>query len=194
MAEVNNLKSQIAPHFLFNTLNNLYGLSVHQPDKLPELLLRLSHLLRHSLYETQKPLVPLADEINVLKSYIELEKLRLEDDLKFEFDNGISDGTGYMIAPLILIVFMENAFKHAKFVQSAAVDIYIATTLEKSLFTLTIKNNYNKDQGSSLNGIGLTNVKRRLEVLYPDQKHQLAISKDDDYYTVNLQLELEKTD
>jgi hypothetical protein len=193
VAEVNNLKSQIAPHFLFNTLNNLYGLSVHQPDKLPQLLLRLSQLLRHSLYETQKPLVPLTDEINVLKSYIELERLRLEDDLKFEFVNGVSEGSGYMIAPLILIVFMENAFKHAKSVQSAAVDIYIKTTLEKNWFTLTVRNNYNKENRASLNGIGLTNVTRRLEVLYPDRKHQLSIIKDDIYYTVNLQLELAKT-
>ncbi|HMI78075.1 MAG TPA: histidine kinase, partial [Ferruginibacter sp.] len=85
MAEVNNLKSQIAPHFLFNTLNNLYGLSVEKSDKLPGLMLRLSDLLRHSLYETQKPLVPINDEINVLKSYIDLESIRLEDDLKLEF-------------------------------------------------------------------------------------------------------------
>jgi len=193
MAEVNNLKSQIAPHFLFNTLNNLYGLSVEKSDKLPDLMLRLSHLLRHSLYETQKPLVPINDELNVLKSYVELETIRLENDLKFEFDNTVPDDAPYQITPLILIVFIENAFKHAKFVKSAAVNIYIKTQLDHNRFTLTIKNNYNPEKESSANGIGLTNVKRRLEVLYPEKQHQLTISKDEIFYTINLQLQLLKT-
>jgi hypothetical protein len=192
MAEVNNLKSQIAPHFLFNTLNNLYGLAVDKSDKLPGLMLRLSNLLRHSLYETQKPLVSLNEEMDVLKSYIELETVRLEDDLKLVFDNSVPQDSSYQVAPLILIVFMENAFKHAKFVQGAAVEIYIKTALEGDLFSLTIKNNFNTEKSASVNGIGLTNVKRRLEVLYPGQQHQLSISQDDVYYTVNLQLQLVK--
>ena len=193
MAEVNNLKSQIAPHFLFNTLNNLYGLAVDKSDKLPDLMLRLSDLLRHSLYETQKPLVALNDEINVLKSYIQLESLRLEDDLKLKFDNSVPEGSSSQIAPLILIVFVENAFKHAKLVQSAAVDIYIETIVENDWFNFTIRNNYNKERETSANGIGLTNVKRRLEVLYPNQQHQVAITQDELFYTVNLRLQLAKT-
>ncbi len=193
MAEVNNLKSQIAPHFLFNTLNNLYGLAVDKSDRLPNLMLQLSHLLRHSLYETQKPLVSISDDINVLKSYIKLESIRLEDDLKLEFDNNVPEESPYTIAPLILIVFMENAFKHAKFVQSAAITIYIKTIFENDWFTLTIKNNYNKGIKSSHNGIGLTNVKRRLEVLYPNQQHRLTIKRDDVFYTVTLKLKLAKT-
>ena len=192
-AEVNNLKSQIAPHFLFNTLNNLYGLAVEKSDKLPDLMLRLSDLLRHSLYETQKPLVSITDEIKVLKSYIDLESLRLEDDLKLEFDNTVAEDSPYHIAPLLLIVFIENAFKHAKLVESSAVKIFITTTIKDDWFHLTIKNNYNKDSQSSTTGIGLTNVKRRLEVLYPNQQHQLKIDKDDLYYTVSLQLHLTKT-
>ena len=192
MAEVNNLKSQIAPHFLFNTLNNLYGLAVEKSDKLPDLMLRLSELLRHSLYETQKPLVSINDEINVLKSYIKLESIRLEDDLKLEFDNTIPEGAPYQIAPLILIVFMENAFKHAKFVQSAAVNIDIKMALDDGWFSLIIRNNYNKEKEGSANGIGLANVKRRLEVLYPNEQHQLAIIKDD-FFTIYLQLQLVKT-
>jgi two-component system sensor histidine kinase LytS len=190
LAEVNNLKSQIAPHFLFNTLNNLYGLAVDKSDKLPGLMLRLSDLLRHSLYETQRPLVPLNDELNVLKSYVELETVRLEDDLKLEFDDTVSRETPLQIAPLILIVFIENAFKHARLVQSEAVTIYIKTTLENNWFNFIIKNNYNKGQTSSANGIGLLNVKRRLEVLYPNWQHQITISKDESFYTVNLGLQL----
>ena len=190
MAEVNNLKSQIAPHFLFNTLNNLYGLAVDKSDKLPDLMLRLSDLLRHSLYETQKPLVPINGEINVLKSYIKLESLRLEDNLKFQFDNRVPEAAQSLIAPLILIVFIENAFKHAKLVQSAAVTIYIKTTLENDWFNMIVENNYNKEKNSSANGIGLTNVKRRLDVLYPNGAHQLTISQDENFYKVNLQLQL----
>lgn len=190
MAEVNNLKSQIAPHFLFNTLNNLYGLAVERSDKLPGLMLRLSDLLRHSLYETEKPLVPINDEISVLKSYIELESVRLEDDLKMEFDNAIPANAQQTIAPLVLIVFIENAFKHAKLVQGRSVNIYIKAMLHGNCFNFTVKNNYNKQVQPSVNGIGLTNVKRRLEVLYPGLKHQLTIVRDDEFYTVNLQLQL----
>lgn len=193
MAEVNNLKSQIAPHFLFNTLNNLYGLAVDKSDKLPDLMLRLSDLLRHSLYETQKQLVPINEEINVLKSYIELESVRLEDDLKLEFRNTVPEVAEEQIAPLILIVFIENAFKHAKLVQSGPVDIYIEMQLENNWFSLTIRNNYNKEQQSSANGIGLINVKRRLEVLYPNHQHQLTIVKDEMFYTINLGLQLVKS-
>jgi len=193
IAEINNLKSQIAPHFLFNTLNNLYGLAVEKSNKLPDLMLRLSDLLRHTLYEAQRPSVSINGEINVLKSYSELESIRLEENLKLDFDNKVPQESPYQIAPLILIVFMENAFKHAKFVQSAAVNIEIKTTLEGDWFGLTIRNNYNKERENSANGIGLTNVKRRLEVLYPNQQHQLTIIKDEIYYTVYLQLQLVKT-
>ena len=129
----------------------------------------------------------------MLKSYIQLESVRLEDDLKLEFDNTIPSDAQHLIAPLILIVFMENAFKHAKLVKSGAVDIYIKTTLENNCFGLTIRNNYNHEKKSSMNGIGLINVKRRLEVLYPGWQHQLTISKDERYYTINLQLQLVKT-
>ena len=191
-AEINNLKSQIAPHFLFNTLNNLYGLAVEKSDKLPDLMLRLSDLLRHSLYETQKPLIQVGEEICVLKSYINLESVRLEDNLKLEFDNTIPEEAPYQIAPLILIVFMENAFKHSKLVQSEAVNIYIKTMLENNLFSITIKNNYDKENKPSANGIGLINVKRRLDLLYPNQQHELAITKDENFYTITLGLQLVK--
>ena len=192
IAEINNLKSQIAPHFLFNTLNNLYGLAVDKSDKLPDLMLRLSDLLRHSLYGTQKPLVSVNDEISALKSYIQLESVRLEDNLKLVFDNSVPEEAEHQIAPLILIVFIENAFKHAKLVQSAAVNIYIKMMLENNWFSLTIKNNYNSEIRTSVNGIGLVNVKRRLEVLYPNQQHQLSISRDEIFYTTNLGLQLVK--
>jgi LytS/YehU family sensor histidine kinase len=190
LAEVNNLKSQIAPHFLFNTLNNLYGLAVEKSDKLPRLMLQLSDLLRHSLYQTQKPLVFITEEMKVLESYIELESVRLEDSLKLQFENSVQATSTHQIAPLILIVFIENAFKHAKLVQLEPVNIFIKTTLEDNLFSLTVKNNYNLEKEHSKNGIGLTNVKRRLEVLYPNWQHQLIIEKDENFYTTVLELQL----
>ena len=128
-----------------------------------------------------------------LKSYIELETVRLEDDLKLEFTNSVPEEAPYMIAPLLLIVFMENAFKHAKFVKGAAVNIDIKTALDNDWFSLTIRNNYNKERESSGTGIGLTNVKRRLEILYPNHRHQLTIIKDEIFYTVYLQLQLVRT-
>ena len=190
MAEVNNLKSQIAPHFLFNTLNNLYGLAVDKSEKLPHLMLRLSNLLRHSLYEAQKPLVPIAEEISVLKSYTQLESIRLENDLELKFDNTVPDDSPFQIAPLILIVFVENAFKHSKLVQQAAVNIYICTAIENDIFTLLVMNNYNKEKENGTGGIGLTNVKRRLDVLYPE--HHLTIDRDEEFFTLTLQLRLSK--
>lgn len=190
LAEVNNLKSQIAPHFLFNTLNNLYGLAVDKSDKLPDLMLRLSDLLRHSLYEAEKPLVLLNEEINLLKSYIQLESVRLEDDLKLKFDDSVPAKTPYQVAPLILIVFLENAFKHAKLVQPSTVAIYIKTELQDEWFSLQVKNNYKNNGEGAKNGIGLANVKRRLELLYPNGQHELAISHDDIYFKVFLRLRL----
>ena len=190
LAEVNSLKSQIAPHFLFNTLNNLYGLAVDKSDKLPDLMLRLSDLLRHSLYETQKPLIPINEELNILRSYIQLETVRLEDNLRLEFNNAVPASAQHQIAPLILIVFIENAFKHAKLVSSGAINIYIQTTLENNWFTLIVKNNYNGVGEESVKGIGMVNVKRRLEVLYPNWQHQLMINKADSEFVVTLGLQL----
>jgi len=193
IAEVNNLKSQIAPHFLFNTLNNLYGLAVEKSSKLPDLMLRLSDLLRHSLYETQKPFVPLREEVDSLKSYVELESIRLEDNLKLQFRDSIPADTPYGIAPLILIVFIENAFKHARLVQPTAIEIYISISVDNDQLHMSVKNNYNEKGSHSSSGIGLTNVRRRLEVLYPGAAHKLSIDRDRNYYTVDLYLELAKT-
>jgi two-component system sensor histidine kinase LytS len=190
LAEVNNLKSQIAPHFLFNTLNNLYGLAVDKSEKLPELMLRLSNMLRHSLYDAEKPLVPLAEEIGVIKSYIELESIRLESNLELKFDNTVPDDSPFLVAPLLLIVFVENAFKHSKLVQHSPVNIYISTRMENDMFTLLIRNNYNKEKEYGGGGIGLANVKRRLEVLYP--AHQLKITREEEFFTISLELPLSK--
>jgi LytS/YehU family sensor histidine kinase len=193
-SELENLKAQITPHFLFNTMNNFYGLAVEQSQKLPELMVRLSELLRYSLYETNNPTVPILNEINYLKSYIELEKIRLEDTLDYEFNLKIETNDKIEIAPLIFIVFVENAFKHAKNVEDEAVKIKIDLTICKDnrLF-FTIKNNclantttidYNK------NGIGLENVRKRLAALYPNDLHTLTVEKLHNLFQVKLEINL----
>jgi two-component system, LytTR family, sensor histidine kinase LytS len=199
-AELDNLKAQLSPHFLFNTLNNFYGLAVTESKQLPDLMLRLSDLMRYSLYETQLPLVPLADEVKYLKNYIALEKIRLEDS--FHLDFGICEITENAlktvnIAPLILIVFVENAFKHTKNMQNEAVDIRIKLTqLEGSSFLFYIENPYlkanitpeNSDKKAS--GLGLINVQKRLAALYPNGRHKLMIHDDGRHFKISLQINL----
>jgi LytS/YehU family sensor histidine kinase len=193
-SEIENLKAQISPHFLFNTMNNFYGLAVEGSKKLPGLMVRLSDLLRYSLYETKNMTVPITNELAYLKNYIELEKIRLEDTLEFEFDTEIEDAEHYEIAPLLFVVFAENAFKHAKNVKDDVIRIKIRVSIsDTGQLHFEIKNNYlitgaqDKIIG---NGIGLENVKKRLEVLYPNGLHELQIEKKDGYYSVNLRINL----
>lgn len=193
-SELQNLKAQIAPHFLFNTMNNFYGLAVEQSPKLPLLMVRLSELLRYSLYETNQATVPLLSEIAYLKSYIELEKIRLEDTLEFQFDVEVDPLSILEISPLIFIVFVENAFKHAKNVEDDVVKISINLSVsnENELF-FSIKNNCltnTKDVNYNTSGIGLENVRKRLNVLYPNGLHTLNAEKMGDFFEVKLRIKL----
>ena len=189
--ELDNLKAQISPHFLFNTMNNFYGLAVDHSNKLPNLMIKLSDLLRYSLYETKNDLVPVSKEINYVKNYIELEKIRLESTLDLEFDSTVAENEGAGIAPLILMVFIENAFKHARQVLSEPIQIkiHLSLTNEKVLI-LKVINNYFNDGNNHTGGLGLMNVKKRLDLLYPGNLHHLEIIKEEKYYTVNLSLQL----
>jgi sensor histidine kinase YesM len=193
-SELQNLKAQIAPHFLFNTMNNFYGLAVEQSPKLPKLMVRLSELLRYSLYETNHATVPILSEIAYLKNYIELEKIRLEDTLEFEFNVEIDPLSILEIAPLIFIVFVENAFKHAKNVENDVVKITIDLRISKANEVFfTIKNNCLtnlKDVDYNKSGIGLENVRRRLNVLYPNDLHELNVEKMADFFEVKLKIKL----
>jgi sensor histidine kinase YesM len=195
-SELQNLKAQISPHFLFNTMNNFYGLAVEQSLKLPELMVRLSELLRYSLYETNNITVPILKEINYLKNYIELEKIRLEDTLDFEFNTTIEDNENREIAPLIFIVFVENAFKHAKNVETDVVRIKIDASISKEgVLLFDVKNNCLINETTidyNIQGIGLENVRKRLAVLYPSGLHQLHVEKTGNYFYVRLQIHLKK--
>lgn len=193
-AELKLLKAQLNPHFLFNTLNNLYGLSVVKSDKLPNLMLKLSDLLRYSLYETKETYVPLEKELSYLKNYMDLEKIRLEDKTEIVFENRVSDST-IKIAPMLLIVFVENAFKHLD-IDHERSQVYVAVSAKDGQLIFKSHNTFNtnaKQNDHSLekgrSGIGLQNVKKRLALMYPN-KHQLSILETGGRYEVELILDL----
>ena len=191
-AELKLLKEQLNPHFLFNTLNNLYGLSVVKSDKLPDLMLKLSDLLRYSLYETKERFVPLEKEITYLENYMSLEKIRLEDTTDIQF---VKSGNlaGKKIAPMLFIVFVENAFKHLGVIDDSQSKVSVTLheendrlsfTCINSTDTLEIKTAILEKEGS---GIGLSNIKKRLELLYPN-KHALSTTTHKNKYIVTLSL------
>lgn len=194
-AELQLLKAQLNPHFLFNTLNNLYGLAVTKSDKLPGLMLKLSDLLRYSLYETKEITVPLEMEIQYLENYIALEKIRLEDRTVIIFENNVTDPT-IKIAPMLLIVFVENAFKHLSTPEDLKSRVFVSIKEKdrqlhfKCINTFSSNNmqhDHSLEKGRS--GIGLHNVKKRLALLYPE-KHSLDINSDNNEYQVNLTLDV----
>lgn len=190
-SELKLLQSQISPHFLFNTLNNLYGISLTRHEKIPPLLLKLSELLRYSVYDAKELFVPLNDELAYINNYIDFEKIRIGDRLVIntEFEEA-AEGT--RIAPMILIIFVENAFKHSK--NSTDQNIYIDIELKSWANSLlfSIKNSYQENQEKGVDkysGFGLENVKKRLELLYPG-RYDLKTEVKDDFYKVMLQLKV----
>lgn len=191
-SELHLLQSQLSPHFLFNTLNNMYGLSITDHQKIPELLLKLSDLLRYSVYEATEIYVPLKDEMTYINNYIEFEKIRIGDRLVLttELEN-ITDKV-IQIAPMLLIVFIENAFKHSKNTseEHIFIDISLKTWANSILFS--IKNSYEKQEPENNmlhkhSGFGHANVNKRLQLLYPNA-YELDIQSDATHYQVNLQL------
>jgi two-component system, LytTR family, sensor kinase len=190
-AELKFLKSQIHPHFLFNTLNNLYALTLKKSDKAPEMVIQLSNLLEYTLYSGKETEVSLNEEIKQIKGYIDLEKLRFGDRLKINTDlDGNVDGL--MIAPLLLLPFVENSFKHGASTDLKSPFINIRTGVRDNILRFFISNSNGSEAGKNegyKEGIGLKNVKRRLELLYPG-KHSLEIVQKNDIFDVNLTLEL----
>lgn len=192
-AELKLLKAQVHPHFLFNTLNNLYGLTLEKSDEAPNLVLRLSDILDYILYRCDEKLVPLEEEINMLKNYLEIEKIRYSEKLALEADFPQKTGT-LKIVPLIILPFVENAFKHgvSKFPGDAYVKIKISLVDKNLIFRIdNSRNNAAKKEENYTKGIGLTNVKKRLDLVYPG-KYILNIEKQSEKFSVNLTLELEE--
>jgi hypothetical protein len=187
-AELQLLKAQVHPHFLFNTLNNIYSFSLENSPKTPELIVKLSSLLSYMLYDCKAEQVPLEKEIEVMKAYIDLEKERYANRLEISvnIEGEIKDK---FIAPLLLLPFLENAFKHGTSEQLEKPWLSMDLTVRQNALRCKIVNSKNDFIPISENGIGIQNVKKRLAFLYPD-KHELKLSDEEDFFVVSLLLQL----
>lgn len=182
--ELNYLKMQIHPHFLFNTLNTMYGFALKKADETPEMILKLSNLLDYLLYQVDKPFVLLSEEINHIKDYIELEKMRFNNTLHVSF-NTINILKNTKIAPMLLLPFIENSFKHGV-LKNGILNISINLSCKNKYIIFQIKNDSSTSKTTS-NGIGLDNIKKRLELLYKDN-YEFKINNKPHSFTVNLTL------
>ncbi len=190
--ELNALKAQIHPHFLFNTLNNLYSLTLKNSDKASEVVLKLSDIMRYVLYQSNHERVSLQKELDFISNYVELQKIRYHNryDISLEVTGNPDE---MMIAPLLFIDFTENAFKHGidKRFSDGFVHIKFDITPKAIRFTSTNSIGNNEQQGIHQQdaGIGLSNVQKRLSILYP-QQHELNITNDGELFSVDLHIQL----
>lgn len=186
--ELQLLKNQLNPHFLFNTLNNIYALTRKKSDKAPEVVMKLSELLSFMLYESDKETISIEREIKFLEDYISLEKIRYTDDLSIIFNKDIDD-PGQPIAPLLLLPLVENAFKHGASENHFDSFVHINLQLRNKILSFTVENSYeaSSDPKKSTT-IGLPNITRQLELIYKDQK--LEINKASNVFHVHLDINL----
>ncbi|MEL6251489.1 MAG: sensor histidine kinase [Bacteroidota bacterium] len=192
ISELNFLKAQIHPHFLFNTLNNLYALTLDKSDKAPEVVEKLSEMLDHMLYKSNQEKVPIQKEIDLIQNFIDLETLRYGNRLRLSFKKEVENEDA-TISPLVLLSIVENAFKHG--VSGAIGEAIIRIHLEVKDYILyfTVFNTkppmIQEDRANYKGGIGTKNVKRQLELIYPD-RHSWHIDEQEDTYEVQLSIEL----
>lgn len=188
--ELGYLKGQLHPHFLFNTLNNIYSLCLSKSDLAPDIVLKLSSLLSYMLYDSEKDHIDLQKEIGYVRSYLELEKIRYCDRLSISFTES-GDLQNKKIAPLIMLPFIENAFKHGFDEDLNNIWITIDIKVKQDMFYMKVKNSFNGASRPVLpqRGIGLQNIRRRLTLLYPE-KHALELHPDTDYFEVDLKIDL----
>jgi len=188
--ELNLLRSQLNPHFMFNMFNNLYGISLKEPERMPDLILQVSQLMRYQVENNKRMWVSLADELAFIESYIALEEERVSRRCKisYEFANTCEQAQ-YQIAPMILIPFIENAFKHGT---DSMESCYVCICIQVSdhCLQMEIVNSIPKNASAKIStGIGLQNARQRLNILYPG-KHRLQIAERDAEYSVKLALPL----
>jgi two-component system, LytTR family, sensor kinase len=193
-AELAFLKSQVNPHFLFNTLNSIYSLANRRSEKTADAIAKLSNILRYMLYKTENKTVNLEEEVQYLSDYIELQKFRLYDNIFIKFDV-TGNIQSFMIAPMLLLPFVENAFKHGvNTTNKCFINISLTVKGNELYFEVTNadirKDKFFNDENS---GIGLQNVKRRLDLIYPGA-HELLTEKKDDIYIVRLKLRLSENE
>jgi len=184
------LNSQINPHFLFNNLNNLYAFALDNSPKTPEIILQLSSILRYMLYDCRDKTVLLSKELDNLNDYIKLSELQLDDEGRVNF-NVDGKPENLRIAPLILMVFVENAFKHAPASQLSDIQINISVKISNNTLSFYCENNYSGQTNTENlgKGIGLKNVKGRLDLSYPD-RYKLNIETKNNWYKIFLQIDL----
>jgi two-component system, LytTR family, sensor histidine kinase AlgZ len=188
-AELNFLKAQINPHFLFNTLNNLYYLAYSKSPNTPEVIAKLSQMMRYMIYDSNYPQVPLSKEIEYMENYISLERLRLNEQIPINFKIE-GDPKNYMITPLIFITFLENAFKHGVVNNNPKAWVNLTIKLNDHECVYTVENSRIptvKPESEEKSGIGLQNVKRRLELSYPD-RYELETRELADKYQVKVKI------
>jgi len=173
----------VNPHFFFNTLNNLYGLVGTDAKKAQDLILKLSDMMRYSIYEGEKDTVTLEEEVVYLKNYIELHKMRYRKEIDIQFMNDISEN--HKVMPLLFIILLENAFKHGveNLRKDAYVYVNISTQGDNILFS--VENNFDASEVPEKPGIGLKNLKRRLELGYLN-KHSLSFTSTNEIYKAEL--------
>jgi two-component system LytT family sensor kinase len=185
--ELSFLKSQVNPHFFFNTLNNIYSLAVIGSEQTAPAIMKLSSIMRYILSETQTNLVPLQNEIDFITNFIDLQSVRLTDKVKVNF-KAEGDIEPIQIAPLLFIPFIENAFKYGiSTKEKTVIEIYLLAANNKLSFT--VSNTIVKAIRGETTGIGINNVKRRLELLYPN-KHELRVEEQNNQFIVHLDIEL----
>jgi LytS/YehU family sensor histidine kinase len=186
--ELLHLQSQVNPHFFFNTLNNLYGLIDQDTKKAKAMVLRLSDMMRYSIYEGQKEAVTLEEELEYIKNYVELHKTRYHKETDIKMDHYIQH-EGINLMPLLFIILLENAFKHG--VENLRENAYVHINLVggENEIIFSIENNFDPDELAETQGIGLKNLKRRLELVYP-KRHSLSFSVTNDIYKAQLTLKV----
>lgn len=193
VAELQLLKAQLHPHFLFNTLNNLYSYTLEASPRSPEIVLKLSELLRFMIYESNTPKMPLKKEIQVLQNYISLEEMRYGDrlDVSVTIDGDVEK---CQIAPFLLLPFLENAFKHGTSKQLDQCWIGLNISIQNTKMDFKLVNSiepHTDEEQIKPGGLGLMNVKKRLELLYKD-KHRLETKRLEEVFVVSLTITLEE--
>lgn len=184
--ELHYLKMQIHPHFLFNTLNTIYGFALKQSKQTPDVILKLSNLLDYILYQVNKPMVSLKEEILHIQEYIELEKIRFKDTLKVSFFSEEID-ENIQIAPMLLIPFIENAFKHGNIVDGF-LQVIIDVKVKEDNLDFSVKNTISESRDTNKkSGIGLGNIKKRLELNYAGN-YQMKKEQKNGFYSVILKI------
>lgn len=182
--ELLHLQSQVNPHFFFNMLNNLYGLVAKDAEKAQALILKLSDMMRYSIYDGQQPSVTLQQEVAYLQNYIELHKMRYHKKINVQFHTDIEDENS-PIVPLLFIILLENAFKHGvENIQDGAF-VNVSLIANQREIQCTVENNVDEESVANDQGIGLKNLKRRLELVYPN-RHVLSLKKEEHTYSSQL--------